>query len=229
MKNELIAYEVDMQNDFMNKNNGRLYVPNAETIKANVAKTVEYVLDANLRRIRSRDRHFADDVELTKNGGPFPEHAMDKIYGQKNQNGQFGIDFIPELKVVDTYVVENKIGEQNKFRTYTNQELEKIAKGNRNGKGDIVFEKQHYDVFTNPAAEKVLELMGVKKAVVYGVATDYCVKAAVIGMQQRGIVTYVVEDAIEGITKDGIKLAKQEMAANGARFVKLNQLEELLR
>jgi len=33
--------------------------------------------------------------------------------------------------------------------------------------------------------------------VVYGVATDFCVKAAVLGMQKRGVQCYVVEDAIK--------------------------------
>ena len=58
------------------------------------------------------------------------------------------------------------------------------------------------------------------KAVVYGVATDYCVKAAVIGMQQRGIQCYVVEDAIAGVSPDSTKEAIWKMLEAGAKFVK---------
>jgi nicotinamidase/pyrazinamidase len=81
------------------------------------------------------------------------------------------------------------------------------------------FEKAHYDVFTNSNAEKELASYGVDEAVVYGVATDICVRAAVLGMQQRGIQTFVVEDAIKGVFEDKTKLALEEMANAGAKFV----------
>lgn len=228
MANKLIAYEVDVQNDFMNENNGRLYVPNAQLLKPTIAYVANLMQKNNVRRIRGRDRHFADDPELLENKGPFPRHCMDKMYKETNANGAFGIDFIPELNAIDAYVLENKTATGNNVRVYTKNELKEIA----NGVGDIVFEKQHYDVFTNNAAEKVLEYMQVKKVVVYGVATNFCVKAAVLGMQKRGIQTYVVEDAIEGIPlegKDGIDAAINEMKNANAKFVKAKELEQLLR
>lgn len=85
--------------------------------------------------------------------------------------------------------------------------------------GERIFEKAHYDVFTNPEAEKALKDYGVREAVVYGVATDICVRAAVLGMQQRGIQAYVVEDAIRGVFPDKTKAALEEMAKAGAKFI----------
>lgn len=89
---------------------------------------------------------------------------------------------------------------------------------------EFYFEKQHYDVFTNPLAEKLLRKQRVEEAIVYGVATDFCVRAAVLGMQQRGVQCYVVEDAVKGVFPDKTKIALEEMLAAGAKFVTTKQV-----
>jgi nicotinamidase/pyrazinamidase len=86
------------------------------------------------------------------------------------------------------------------------------------------FEKQTYDVFTNSQIRGALQDYKVTEAVVYGVATDYCVMAAVKGMQKLGIQCYVVEDAIAGITPETTKQAIYEMKEAGAKFVKTEDI-----
>jgi nicotinamidase/pyrazinamidase len=86
------------------------------------------------------------------------------------------------------------------------------------------FEKQANDVFTNPVAEFILKKIRVQQAVVYGVATDYCVKDAVLGMQKRGIQCYVVTDAVAEITKETGKSALEAMIAAGAKLVKTDEV-----
>lgn len=66
----------------------------------------------------------------------------------------------------------------------------------------------------------------VTEAVVYGVATDFCVKAAVLGMQKMGIQCSVVLDAVRGVFPDKVLLAIQEMQQVGAKFI---SLEDALR
>ena len=73
-------------------------------------------------------------------------------------------------------------------------------------------------MFTNPNITEFLKRAGIREAIVYGVATDYCVKAAVLGMQKLGVQCYVVEDAIKGITPESSRAALEEMAAAGAKF-----------
>jgi hypothetical protein len=97
--------------------------------------------------------------------------------------------------------------------------LNRALKGKSAQIRGVYFEKQSYDVFTNPNTDVFLKKAGVDKAVVYGVATDYCVKAAVLGMQERGIQCYVVEDAIMGVGKETTEQAIKEMKEKGARFV----------
>jgi nicotinamidase/pyrazinamidase len=55
--------------------------------------------------------------------------------------------------------------------------------------------------------------------VVYGVAADYCVKAAVLGLRSRGCRVEVVEDAIAPVDPKTGDLALAEMRAAGAELV----------
>ncbi len=117
----------------------------------------------------------------------------------------------PEFKIFPPHCIKGTLGQ------------EKVIPAKL---GEIFLEKQHYDVFTNPNAGELLRRTNVDEAVVYGVATDYCVKAAVLGMQQRGIQCYVVEDAIKGVAPETTKQALEQMANSGAKFVITKQVLE---
>lgn len=190
MNNQQIFYDVDTQNDFMNKD-GALYVPDAELIKPNLKLLTDYAAKNNIQVLASVDNHYGTEVfkdsegELARWGGPFPDHCMNGTLGQR-----------------------------------------KIAETDPSLTNAVLIEKQSYDVFTNPAIEPMLQAMDVKKAVVYGVATDFCVKAAVLGMQNRGIQCYVVVDAIKGVFPDKTKSALEEMMNARAMLVTTKQVLE---
>jgi nicotinamidase/pyrazinamidase len=78
--------------------------------------------------------------------------------------------------------------------------------------------KQTFDIFDRPEADAHLATCGVRDWVVYGVATDYCVRAAVLGLAKRGCRVTVVSDAIQGIDPDTTARAVREMKAAGAHF-----------
>jgi nicotinamidase/pyrazinamidase len=59
---------------------------------------------------------------------------------------------------------------------------------------------------------------GTPELVVYGVATDYCVKAAALGLAQRGYRTALLTDATAGITPEGTRAALEELVAAGVRL-----------
>ena len=86
----------------------------------------------------------------------------------------------------------------------------------------IIFEKRCYNVFDkkfgNNDIENWLKKNKVKKAWVYGVATDYCVKAAVLGLCKLGIETYIFQNAIMGVNKETTEIAIKEMRKAGAHF-----------
>ncbi len=83
-----------------------------------------------------------------------------------------------------------------------------------------VFRKHTYDVFAEKGGSdeivKYLKDNEVMSAVVYGVATDYCVKAAVLGLLERGVEVIVVRDAIAGVDSKSSDDALKEMEEKGA-------------
>ncbi|MFH1308198.1 MAG: isochorismatase family cysteine hydrolase [archaeon] len=181
-----IFYDVDTQNDFMNKD-GALYVPDAELIKPNLKLLTDYAIKNKIPILGSVDRHFGTEeykekeLELARWKGPFPDHCMAGTYGQE--------------KITETRTEQG-----------------------------IYFEKQSYDIFTNPEFARFLKEKQVTKALVYGVATDYCVKAAVLGMLARKIKCYVVEDAIKGVFPESTNQSLEDMAQAGAIFVKTKNI-----
>jgi nicotinamidase-related amidase len=66
---------------------------------------------------------------------------------------------------------------------------------------EILIRKKRFDVFSNPATPRVLQVLAPERVVVYGVALDVCDRYAVEGMlagdPSFGIV--VVEDAVAPI------------------------------
>ena len=58
-----------------------------------------------------------------------------------------------------------------------------------------------------------------RKFVVYGVATDYCVKAAVLGLLKRGQAVLLVEDAVAAVAPQSGAAALEAMHTCGAELV----------
>jgi len=210
-ENMLIFCDVDTRKDFMDKN-GAYYVPNAEEIKPSLKRLTQIAIKNKKLILKFADRHFDDDEELEKH----PPHCMNRREGQKT---------IPETKTTET-VFEHKIAMFGKYMTYEYNEIITIIKNLKTN--SITFEKQAFDVFTNPVAEKVIEKLGVTKAIVYGVATEYCVKAAVLGLLKRDINVYIVKDAIKGINEKDSQQAIQEMLSKGAKLTTVDKIEQAI-
>jgi nicotinamidase-related amidase len=86
-------------------------------------------------------------------------------------------------------------------------------------KGQFIVEKQEYDVSTNVNFDHILEALGPRRFVVFGVATDYCVLWSVRSLVKRGLKVDLVTDAVKGIKPEGTKQALEEMTAAGVRFI----------
>lgn len=59
--------------------------------------------------------------------------------------------------------------------------------------------KKHFDPFTNPNLEVVLDMLDPDEIVLFGVATDVCDDAAVRALLRRGRRVTFVEDAARGV------------------------------
>ena len=71
----------------------------------------------------------------------------------------------------------------------------------------------------NPNFDAILQALGPRRAVVFGVATEFCVRADALALCRRGFKVDVVVDAIKPITEEGGRKALEEMRAAGARLV----------
>ncbi|MDP2628957.1 MAG: cysteine hydrolase family protein [Nanoarchaeota archaeon] len=213
MKCNEIFYDVETQNDFMNLG-APLYAPGVEIIKPNLALLTNFAKESRKMKVGGADTHFGTseyafrEIELQINGGPFPMHC---------KKGTYGAEKIKETlfeTVRHPHFLDEKV------------DYEIIKKGLTIG--GLIFEKQTYNVFTNPAVKGFLDYAEVKKAVVYGVLTDWCVKDAVLGLQENGVQTYVVTDAIYALNLqqgEGEK-ALEEMINAGARLVTTKEVLE---
>jgi len=93
------------------------------------------------------------------------------------------------------------------------------------GAGQIIVEKQVLDVFSNPDFPVLLESLAAERYVVYGVATEYCVRCAITGLAATGKAVTLVTDAIAAVNpKDGARTLT-EFAARGGTLTTVSQLE----
>jgi nicotinamidase/pyrazinamidase len=84
-----------------------------------------------------------------------------------------------------------------------------------------VFKKSTYDIFSEMFMDEVIngfKNVGITTVIVYGVATDYCVKAAALGFAKRGFRVFVLEDAIAGVERSSTAAAIAGMKAAGIKF-----------
>lgn len=95
-----------------------------------------------------------------------------------------------------------------------------------------VLGKKSYDIFSEPFMGKVVEHFkkeGITTVIVYGVATDYCVKAAALGFAKRGFHVVVLKDAIAGVKPATTAAAIAEMKVAGVRFHPFDAAVKMIR
>ncbi|MBI1745965.1 MAG: cysteine hydrolase family protein [Acidobacteria bacterium] len=195
-----IFFDIDTQVDFMQLD-GRLYVPGAESIRRNLAGLSAYAAcHPAVRIFASCDAHDLQDPEFAQ----FPPHCIKGTLGQQK---------IPETIIPGgmTGIPSHSLLSQN------------VVEALREKKG-LIFEKQAFDLFSNPNADLILSHEACRDAVVYGVATDYCVKAAVTGLLDRGYRVRLVEDAIRPVNPESGQQAVQAMVARGAQLIKTAEI-----
>lgn len=195
-----IFYDVDTQIDFI-CTDGALHVPGAETLLENFKKLHKHALEEKIQVFGSVDRHFEKDAELTRNGGPFPDHCMNATRGV--------------LKIAET-THPHGVFVPNPIRTMWNlRQYEQFVRSHN----AIFFEKQHYDVTTNYEFNTMMNIVKPTEVIMFGVATDYCVAAAALAFRKLGAEVKVVEDAIKGVVKETTEAKIKEMEAAGVKFI----------
>jgi len=197
----LIFWDEDTQHDFMDPD-GTLYVPGAETIIPNLERLTRCARTHDVPIVAIMCDHTEGDAEISARPDfhtTFPPHCM---------RGTRGQDRIEATAPRHPLFVEN--------RWYPSAELEKMVRTHRS---EIVIKKQLLDPFSNPATAPILELLDPQLIVVYGVATDFCVNQAIIGLTDRKRRVWWVQDASRPIDAAGAQRCEAEWRRRGVRFV----------
>ena len=129
----------------------------------------------------------------------------------------------PEFAVFPPHCVEGTDGQRKVAGTVVDGAVTIPASGEGlvGAAPQVVLEKRTFSLFSNPAAERILEAERPELCVVYGVATDYCVRATALDAVELGYdATLVVDGArpVELEPGDGQR-AIDEMGAAGVTLV----------
>jgi nicotinamidase/pyrazinamidase len=83
----------------------------------------------------------------------------------------------------------------------------------------VILEKQNLDVFTNVHAAEVFGMVQCSTFVLYGVTTEYSVRAAAFGLMAANHRVHVLSDAIKAIDDAAGERVLAELANAGAAFI----------
>ena len=184
---------VDVQNDFADPS-GSLAVAGAEAILPILNEEIAAARAAGAFVAYTLDWHPASTPHFAKDGGTWPVHCV---------GGTWGAEFHPDLVADAGPCVRTGTGGEDGYSGFTMRDL-------------------HTGATVPTELDGLLRSHGVRRVVVGGLATDYCVKATVLDALALGYETHVLVDAVRPVDLapgDGDR-ALAEMERAGAHLVR---------
>lgn len=179
---------VDLQNDFADPA-GSLAVPGAERVLAAVNELIAAAQSAGALIVYTQDWHPRRTPHFETDGGPWPVHCVAETWGARLH---------PDLRADAGPIVRKGASGEDGYSGFTMRDA---------------------DGGEHPTElERLLREREAERAVVVGLATDYCVKATALDAVALGFETVVPERAVAAVNLepgDGAA-ALAELAAAGA-------------
>jgi nicotinamidase/pyrazinamidase len=195
-----LLWDVDTQVDFIDAN-GKLAVPDAEARVPAMARLVEWARREGIPHVASADDHELTDPEISESpdyADTFPPHCL---------RGTRGADKIAATEQTDPVPLG------------ATEVPEEWLRGR-----EFLIHKKHFDVFTNPNTESLLEHFKPDEIVLFGVATDICNDAAIKGLRKRGYAVTFVEDASCGIDDERSQACIVDWQGGGVRIATVDDV-----
>ena len=199
---QTILFDIDTQFDFIDPA-GKLYAKGAEDILPNLNNIFTLAERHRYTTISTMCAHTLDDPEF-KQFGP---HCIVGTPGQQR--------ILPNRPRLPRRRISADVRGGVVFETGIHYEVE----------------KRKLDLMSNPWLESLVKKGNLSsfQAIVFGVATDYCVNDAVKALLAAKIKTYVVTDAIKAIDAAAGERAIGEWKTKGANLVTTKELFEFFR
>jgi len=199
MSRSPILWDVDTQIDFVLPG-GKLVVPGADAATPAMARLVDWAQQNAIVHVASADDHELTDPEISA------EPDLTSTYPPHCLRGTRGARRITETEQIDPVVFSHI--------AYPPELVRELVAGRR----EILLLKKSFDVFTNPNAEAVLDALDPSEVIVFGVATDVCDHAAIVGLLRRGRPVAFVEDAARGLDEERTQACLEQWRDAGVRF-----------
>jgi len=174
---------------------GKLYVPGAEQTAPAMRRLVEAARAAGIPHVASADDHELTDPEISESpdfATTYPPHCL---------RGTRGARRVPETEQQDPVPIG----------------LELLPDHWLQGR-EFLLLKKHFDVFTNLNTERLLDRLDPDEVIVFGVATDVCDNAAILGLLERGRRVRFVEDAARGLDEGLVAVCTADWRERGVEF-----------
>jgi nicotinamidase/pyrazinamidase len=194
-----LLWDVDTQVDFVHAA-GKLPVPGAEDAVPAMGRLVRWALERGVVHLATADDHELTDPEITDApdfATTFPPHCL---------RGTPGAAKIPETEQRDPLPLS--------LTPYPPGLVPALVEGHR----EILLLKKTYSAFSNPNLDPLLAALAPDEVILFGVATDVCNHAAIVGLLARGYRVAFVEDASRGLSEERVAASLAEWRAGGVRF-----------
>ncbi|HEY7178532.1 MAG TPA: isochorismatase family cysteine hydrolase [Gaiella sp.] len=201
----VLLWDVDTQIDFV-RGDGKLPVPDAEAAIPAMARLVRWAEDQGVTHLATADDHELTDPELSDEPDfetTFPPHCL---------RGTPGSARIPETAQLDPLPLS--------LTPYPPGLVPELVRGRR----ELLLLKKTYSAFSNPNLEPLLTALDPEEVLVFGVATDVCNHAAIMGLLARGRRVAFVEDASRGLSPERVEAALAQWRAGGVRFTTADEV-----
>jgi nicotinamidase/pyrazinamidase len=209
MKKDVVFWDVDTQYDLM-RPEGRLYVPGAEGIIENVSDARRFALDNGYSIIASTDWHKEGNKEISNKPDmktAFPPHCM------ANKPGSERVGYLGELAI--DVVPNEKISEEELRKVFDKKQFHAAVR------------KEELSVFSNPNMAAIMGILRPRKAVMFGVALNLCVRIEAEELVKlSGIKVYVLRDAVKSLGLKGDEAVLEEFKKKGIELITVADLEK---
>ena len=208
-KTSAVLWDVDTQVDFVLAG-GKLAVPGAEGAVPAMRQLVEAARAGGAVHVASADDHELTDPELSDEPdfvNTYPPHCL---------RGTPGAEKISVTKQLDPLPLSHV--------PFPPGLIPPLIDGRR----ELLLLKKNFDVFTNPNTAPVLSALNPAEIVLFGVATDVCDDAAILGLLDRGRRVHFVEEASRGLDERRVSTCTALWRERGVAFTPLAEAVALL-